>query len=132
MKWKYYIPSVWNPDERHAWEDIWLLPDDQAYQGGSIWLTIDSLTSDTEFRTQEDLLPRQIPAEGFVINGTDMVVGVNDFSEEELLHWVEVWLHESGLPVSGLIEGTFEEFKDSNEEARAVSQAIEKTAKENN
>jgi hypothetical protein len=127
MKWKYYIPAVWNPNERHTWEDVWLLPDDQDYQGGSVWLTIDSLTSDTEFRTQEDLPPRQIPAEGFAINGTDMVVGVSDFSEEDLLHWVEVWLKESGLPVSELVEGTFEEFKDSNDEARAVSQAIEKT-----
>jgi hypothetical protein len=61
MKWKYYMPAEWNPNERHTWEDIWLLPDDENYDGGSVWLTVDSLTSDAEFRAQEDLPPRQIP-----------------------------------------------------------------------
>jgi hypothetical protein len=61
-----------------------------------------------------------------------MVVGVDDFSKEEMLRWVEMWLKESGLPVSELVEGTIEEFKNSNVEARAITQAIEKTRKENN
>ena len=34
-----------------------------------------------------------------------------DFSKEELLDWVCVWLRENGLPVANLVEGSMEEFR---------------------
>jgi hypothetical protein len=37
-----------------------------------------------------------------------------------------VWLSESGFSVTELIEGRFEEFQDTNDEARAIAQAKEK------
>ena len=132
MKWKYHIPAEWNPDERHTWEDVWLLPDDGNYQGESVWLTIDSLTSAAEYLTEEELPKRRIEKGEFSIDGTDMVVGVEDFSKDDLLHWVIVWLGESGFPDSELVEATFEEFKDTNDEARAATQAIEQARQEDN
>ena len=126
MKWKYYIPAEWNPDERHTWEDVWLLPDDENYRGESVWLTIDSLTSATEFVDENDRHSQLQPGE-FSIDGVDMIVGVNDFSKNEFLHWVEVWLRESGFVDSELLEAAYEDFKDSNAEARAISQALEES-----
>ena len=130
MKWKYYIPAEWKHDERQTWEDVWLLPDDKTYHGGSIWLTIDSLTSAVEYLSEEQMRSPEVPAGGFHIDGTDMIVGVEDFSREEILNWTKVWLSESGLPVTELVEGTFEEFQGTNDEARAIAQAQEKLEKE--
>jgi hypothetical protein len=130
MNWKYYIPAVWEPDERQTWEDVWLLPDDETYHGASIWLTIDSLTSAVEYLSEEQIQAPEIQAGDFHINGTDMLVGVKDFSREEILDWTKVWLSESGLPVAGLVEGKFEEFEGTNDEARAIAQAKEKLEKE--
>ena len=127
MRWKYYIPSVWEPGERQTWEDIWLLPDDQNYVGESLWITIDSLPSAREFVFEEGKPPPSIEPGGFEIAGVDMIVGVNDFSREELLQWAEVWLTESGFRDPQLVEATFEEFKNTNDEARALTEALEKT-----
>jgi len=124
MKWKYYIPAEWKPDERHTWEDVWLLPGDENYRGESVWLTIDSLTSATEFLDEGHQHSQLQPGE-FSIDGGDMIVGVNDFSKNEFLDWVEVWLRESGFVDSELLEASYEDFKDSNPEARAVSQALD-------
>jgi hypothetical protein len=43
-----------------------------------------------------------------------------------------VWLGESGFSDSELLEATFEEFKDTNDEARAATQAIEQARHEDN
>jgi|ERR1051325_482916 hypothetical protein len=130
MKWKYYIPAEWKSDERQTWEDVWLLPDDETYHGASIWLTIDSLTSAVEYLSEEEIQSPEVEAGSFHIDGTDMLVGVKDFSREEILNWTKVWLSESGFSVTELIEGTFEEFEDTNAEARAIAEAREKLEKE--
>jgi hypothetical protein len=126
MRWKYYIPAEWKPDERQTWEDVWLLPDDETYDGDSIWLTIDSLTSAVEYLSEEEIKSSEVHAGDFHIAGTDMLVGVKDFSREEILDWTKVWLSESGFSVTGLIEGTYEDFEGTNAEARAIAQAKEK------
>lgn len=131
MNWKYYIPSEWKPDERQTWEDVWLLPDDKTYHGASIWLTIDGLTSAVEYLSEEQMRSPEVPAGGFHIDGTDMIVGVEDFSREEILNWTKVWLSESGFSVTELLEGTFEDFEDTNDEARAIAQAKDKLEKDN-
>src|SRR5215210_2878354 len=130
MKWKYYIPAVWEPDERQTWEDVRLLPDNETYHGASIWLTIDSLTSAVEYLSEKQMRSPEVPAGGFHIDGTDMIVGVKDFSQEEILDWTKVWLSESGFSVTELLEGTFEDFQDTNDEARAIAQAQAKLEKD--
>jgi hypothetical protein len=130
MKWRYFIPAERKPDERPTWEDVWLLPDDKTYHGDSLWLTIDSLTSAVEYLSEEPIQSPEVEAGGFHISGTDMLIGVKDFSHEEILNWTKVWLSESGFPVTELIEGTFEDFEGTNAEARAIAQAKEKLDKE--
>jgi len=132
MKRKYYIPAEWNPDERHTWEDVWVMPDDENYEGESIWLTVDSLTSAAEYLQEEERPVPQVEIGQFSIDSADILVGAKDFSKEELLHWVEVWLKESGFSVSELIEATFEDLKNTNDEARATAQALEALRKETN
>jgi hypothetical protein len=121
MKWKYYIPAEWNPNDRHTWEDVWLLPHDENYHGESVWLTVDSLTSAAEYLPEQTT---QVEAGSFRIDGEDMVVGINDFSKDELLHWVEVWLSESGFSAPELLEASFEDFRNTNDDSRALSQAM--------
>ncbi len=75
----------------------------------------------------------KVQAGGFYFDGTNMLVGVNDFSREELLHWITVWLKESDFLVTELIEGTHEEFRDTNDDAReltAATEELEKTKQE--
>ena len=129
MQCKYFIPSEWNQNEKRLWEDIWLLPDDKSYGGESIWLTIDSLTFAVEYLSEEAAQMSKVQAGGFYIDGTNMLVGVNDFSREELLYWVAVWLKEADFMVTELIEGTNEEFKDTNDHARGITEAKRKFEK---
>jgi hypothetical protein len=116
MRWKYYIPHLWEA-ERQVWEDVYLLPANDAYDKPALWLTIDGLgdaakpehgSERPEF--QADAL-RKLGDLPYFIDGTDMVVRMDDFSMTELLDWVRVWLRENGLPVTALVEGSVEEFK---------------------
>lgn len=46
--WKFYIPHVWD-QERATWEDVYLVPTEEAFQGRSIWLTVEATTMPREF-----------------------------------------------------------------------------------
>ena len=60
----------------------------------------------------------------YMIDEADMTVRAEDFSKEELLEWVQVWLVESGFEVSELVEGTLEDFEDSNAHVKAVAHSM--------
>jgi len=116
MDWKYFIPHVWE-QKRQVWEDVYLLPIDDHYNGQALWLTIDALgnveihehgSDRANFR--DDAL-RKLGDRPFHIEGTDMLIRAEDFSLAELLDWARVWLRENGLPVIRLIEGTTEDFR---------------------
>jgi hypothetical protein len=117
VDWKYYIPHVWDGD-RQIWEDIYVLPIDARYNGNAVWLTIDAVLA-YRSHTEVDFDLAESPARtlqrlgnrDFHIDGTDMLVRAEDFSKEELLDWVRVWLRENDLAVDNLIEGNAEEFK---------------------
>lgn len=54
-------------------------------------------------------------------DNTEMIVNVLDFTKEELLIWVKVWLKEMGFVVMDLIEGTREEFNGRNQQSRTLN-----------
>jgi hypothetical protein len=115
MIWKYFIPHTWRSD-RALWEDVYLLPDDARYEGRALWLTIDAYGDPTDPELSEGraefqaYAERQLAGRDFCIEGTDMIVKQCDFTKEELLDWVRVWLRENQLPVTDLQEGTPQEF----------------------
>lgn len=127
MDWKYYIPHSWD-HQRQVWEDVYLLPIDGRYDGKAIWLTIDALGNAEE--AGHDSGQAAIRSEAlrklgncqYHIDGTDMLIRAEDFSKEEFLDWVRVWLRENGLPVTGLTEGSAEEFQGKAFHADLVSQ----------
>ena len=123
MRWKCFITTVWKRGERRTWEDIWLLPDIENYSGESVWLTVESLTSVTDFWSKDNDLP-EIKVGNFFVDGEDIIVGVKDFDRKDILKWSRVWLTESGYTVTELIERSRTEFDNTNPEARAVTQAI--------
>ncbi len=125
MKWKFYIPSEWKPNERQTWEDVWVMPTEQNNTGKSIWLTIESLTSAGEFGDERSFesIAKKLEAQKFYIDGADVFVNTKDFSRAEIIDWIQIWLQESGFVVSELIEGTFEEFENTNADAIAISEA---------
>lgn len=130
MKWKYYIPHIWE-SERTTWEDVYLLPDYPGYDGNSIWLTVDAIlgllaNKDLDDEEKATLSERcqQMGERQYVIDEADMTVKAEDFSKEELLGWVRVWLEESGFEVKELVEGTLEDFEDSNEHVKAVAHSM--------
>ena len=126
MKWKFYIPSEWKPNERQTWEDVWVMPTEQNNTGKSIWLTIESLTSAREFGDERSFesIAKKLEAQKFYIDGADVFVNTKDFSRAEIIDWIQTWLQESGFVVSELIEGTFEEFENTNADAIAISEVI--------
>ncbi len=115
MIWKYFIPHTWRSD-RALWEDVYLLPVDSGHEGAALWLTIDAYGDPTDPELSEGRARFQAYADGqlgdrdFCIEGTDMIVKQRDFTKEELLAWVRVWLRENQLPVTDLREGTAREF----------------------
>lgn len=123
MRWKCFVTTVWERNERRTWEDIWLLPDIEDYSGESVWLTVESLSSVAEFWSGDSDLPL-IEAKNSFVDGEDIIVGVKDFDRKDILSWSRVWLAESGYTVTELIEGSRKEFQNTNREARAVTQAM--------
>jgi hypothetical protein len=125
MNWKYHIPHVWNTT-RTVWEDVYLLPDLPDHESESIWLTIDALGdaadpahgSDRE-EFQREALEKLGDKEDWV-GGADMIIRARDFSKEELLQWVKVWLRESGFPVASLEEAPFSDFAGTNQHANIL------------
>lgn len=123
MRWKCFVTTVWERNERRTWEDVWLLPDIEDYSGESVWLTVESLSSVAEFWSGDSDLPL-IEAKNSFVDGEDIIVGVKDFDRKDILNWSRVWLAESGYTVTELIEGSRKEFQNTNREARAVTQAM--------
>jgi len=123
MRWKCFVTTVWERNERRTREDVWLLPDIEDYSGESVWLTVESLSSVAEFWSGDSDLPL-IEAKNSFVDGEDIIVGVKDFDRKDILNWSRVWLAESDYTVTELIEGSRKEFQNTNREARAVTQAM--------
>jgi len=138
MRWKYYIPHRWDsPEDRTTWEDVYLMLEAGSAVRDSLWLTVDAGMTDQnveeaagEWSEQlaesghADLMGRwlQVDDREFIITPVlDMWIRQEDFNMHELLDWVRLFL--TGFfrdPDPVLVEGTFEEFEESNQHARDI------------
>jgi hypothetical protein len=133
MKWLYFIPHVWDgPDARATWEDVYLKPLGPDYRGESLWLTVDALGDETivehgadrqEFR--EEAL-RKLGSMDHWIGDGDMIVRAVDFTRDELLGWVKIWLEHHEFAVTELVEGSRAAFAGTNDHARAIEAAMDR------
>lgn len=101
-------------------EDVYLLPDDDAYTDDALWLTIDALgdPSNSAHGSERAELEARLAGPSFVIEGANMSVNVD---QGELLAWVRVYLEASGLHVKWLLKATFEVFETRCEHARMLA-----------
>jgi hypothetical protein len=124
--WKYGIPHVWD-HPRQVWEDVYLLPDDPAYAGPGLHLTVDALGNVLESShgsdraaSQEEALAKLADAQ-FWIDGDEMLLRQEDFSRDELVGWIHVWLEHHGFAVGRLREVAASEFAGRIEHADLVA-----------
>lgn len=147
MKWKYYIPHVWNsPEDRTLWEDVWLLPEDGSNDGKSYWFTLNALSFgaagiDGEYPVDPDdpflgfagsKAAREMnlrllgDKDYFITPLLDMVARIEDFNLHELLDWTTVFIKEHfGDPDPELIQGNYEEFGGTNAHAQEIGRITE-------
>ena len=146
MKWKYYIPHVWDsPEDRTMWEDVWLLPEDGSNDGKSYWFTLNALTftaagiegeypedPDDPFgfglgeRVREVNLRLLGDKDYFITSLLEMVARVDDFNRSELLEWTRVFIRDhlnDADPV--LVQGAFEDFSGTNNQAAEIGRITE-------
>jgi len=152
MKWKYYIPHVWNsPDDRTLWEDVWLLPEDGSPEDGckagkSYWFTLNALSFgaagiDGEYPHDPDdpfggfagspairaiNLRLLGDRDYFITHLLDMVARVEDFNLPELLDWTRVLIKDHfGDPDPELVPGAYDEFGGTNQHANEIGRIAE-------
>ena len=84
-----------------------------------------SWVSNQEFEDENfSSVAEKLETQEFYIDNADIFVNTKDFSRAEILYWTQTWLKETGFVVSELIEGTFKEFENTNEDAIAISEAM--------
>ena len=147
MKWKYYIPHVWNSaEDRTLWEDVWLLPEDGSNGGKSYWFTLNALSFgaagiDGEYPEDPDdplcgfggsKLVREMnlrllgDKDYFITPLLDMVARVEDFNMHELLEWTKLLIRvHLGDPEPELVKGDFEDFTGTNGQVSEIGRIVE-------
>lgn len=108
MRWIYWIPHEWQ-EEVTNWEDIWLMPSIRSVNSESIWLTVDTAWDDD---TEELGI---FDGVSYSVWGDNMYVKSPSFTKVELLSFAALWLKINGYDASGLIEGCYQDFANTNE-----------------
>jgi hypothetical protein len=142
MKWRYYIHHEWPDGERRKWAELFILPDDSSYDGEALWVTIDCVGEAPGDDSDEDTIKRYqkaqkklgdssycIITEADDMGDTNMIVAASNFSKDEFLEWVKVWIKAQGLPVSELISAPLEQFIGRHQHADFLHALIKKYGK---
>lgn len=147
MKWKYYIPHVWeSPEDRTLWEDVWLLPDDGRNGGKSYWFTLNALTFgaagiDGEYPQDPDdplvgfggsKLVKEMnlgllgDRDYFITPKLDMVARVDNFNLHELLDWTRIFIRDHFSDAEPeLVPADYEDFAGTNNQASEIGRINE-------
>lgn len=147
MKWKYYIPHVWDsPEDKTLWEDVWLLPEDGSNGGKSYWFTLNALSFgaagvEGEYPVDPNdplcgfggsTLVREMnlrllgDKEYFITPKLDMVARVENFNLHELLEWTRVLIRDHfGDPDPELVPAEYEDFAGTNSQASEIGRINE-------
>jgi len=122
MKWKYFIPHVWDSTEdKTTWEDVFVLPEKKPGPGTerkSVWVTVDALglpdREDSErMETFKNFSSKLGEKDHYIDRDQgDMIVRAESFNLKELLGYIEIFIRETfGDDRPELSEGTVEDFR---------------------
>lgn len=129
MDWKYYIMHEWPDGERFTWGEAFLLPDDPTYDGAAVWLTFrcigdSSLFDDEDGKQWHEKALRKLAGRSHYVVGedddlgdSDLIVAPADFSHDEFMNWVEVWIKAQGLSFDRLIPAPLDDFTGRSDHA---------------
>ena len=129
MDWKYYIMHEWPDGQRRLWGELFLLPDDPSYEGKAVWLTFrcigDScLFDDEDGKRWHEEATRKLDGRSHYVVGedddlgdSDLIVAAGDFSHDEFMNWVEVWIKASGLSFGRLVQAPLDDFTGRSDHA---------------
>jgi hypothetical protein len=129
MNWRFFFAHDWTED-RSSWENVYLLPDDPNHQRDSFCVTVDAIGpgGNACYSAEENAAACERLRDGpYHIDGQKMIVRGEDYSKEELLAWVRLWLEAAGFSVGQLVEGSYEEFRGTNWHSRLVEGAGQRT-----
>ena len=140
MRWKYYIPHVWDSvDARTAWEDVYLKREDEEADS-SLWLTVDAGCTDEILAEKIAFWKKELEVEQlderqgrwlhardqqlYVLPNLDIGVREEDFDMHDLLEIARAFLTGYlGDPEPVLVAACREEFVGSNQHAEQVEYA---------
>ncbi len=111
MNWKYCFIHDWETP-RTDWMDIFLLPDDAAYEDDALRLSVFSkewysVNCDKELYGQ---ILSELNDKEFFIDEDEVYIRAENYTEEEMLNWVKVWFSEIGVTCKQLIKVSYKEF----------------------
>jgi len=124
VDWKYHIIHEWS-EERCQWAELLLLPDDAIYKGEALWVTIDCLGSfdpenevDKEDKEWYYKALQKLADQDYWVReegsdfpcDSDMIIKAKNFTRDEFLYWVSIWIKEKALPITELVAAPIEDF----------------------
>ena len=115
MNWKYYIPHVFEDGDTTIWEDIYLCPDVENWEGPAYMLTVDAV-DETSFAYHgmthdelDELLGGELRDTDHYIDGDTLTIHAPHFDRPGLFKWAKVWLEQLGYTCNALVEVSFDE-----------------------
>jgi hypothetical protein len=129
MDWKYYIMHEWPDGQRRLWGELFLLPDDPSYDGHAVWLTFECvgdtprLNDEDGKQWHEEAVRKLAGCSHYVVHedddlgDSDLIVASADFTRDEFMNWVEVWIKAQGLSLDRLISAPLDDFTGRSDHA---------------
>src|SRR5258708_5047221 len=75
-----------------TWADVLILPDDPAYDGKALWITVDAVLD----RSWQPERLASLGKEDFYMDSQmDLAVRADDFNKTECLEWIARWMREN-------------------------------------
>jgi hypothetical protein len=139
MNWKYWIMHKWT-DERFRWGEAFILPDDPEYDGDALWITIDCIGTPEDHISHEEIVwyeeaktmlgnsPYYLCASD-ELGDTDLLVNAKDFTKDDFLNWILIWLQEQGIKADNLIGAPLDDFLGRHEHADFLNEIIQQYGK---
>jgi hypothetical protein len=148
MTWKYWIMHEWAEGVRFQCGELFVLPDEQSYEGQALWLTIDCvpkvrddqnswrwhLSEEEQIEWYETARAKLGDAQQCLIaeedglGDSDMLVAAASFTREEFIEWVLVWFREQGIRAHRLVSASLEDFTGRHEHANLLGELISEYA----
>jgi hypothetical protein len=135
MNWKYYIMHSFKDDWRMKWAELYIIPDDPSYNGEALWVTIDCIGESPRHKGEDEVKFHKEAkkllgdadyrvCEEDEMGDSDMLINAEDFSKDEFLEYVKIWIKKNGFQITDLISAPVEDFSGRGDNADAINEII--------